>query len=99
MRLRPAAALAPVALVILTACGHAPMPQKAVEAKASEAMGKQIGLAPIVDCPGDLESREGASMSCQLSDPNGSDKKFSMTVRVVSLKNGVAKLDFALDEG
>jgi len=75
------------------------MTEKSVEEKASEEMGKQIGLAPIVDCPGDLESRAGATMSCQLSDPNGSDKKFTMTVRVVSLKNGVAKLDFALDEG
>ncbi|MFD1826066.1 MULTISPECIES: DUF4333 domain-containing protein [Mumia] len=99
MRLRPAVALVSAALVLLTACGHAPMPQKSVEEKASEAMGKQIGLAPIVDCPGDLESREGATMECELSDPNGSDKKFTMTVRVLSLKNGVAKLDFALDEG
>lgn len=95
---RRAVALVPLALVLLAGCGHAPMPEKSVEEKASEEMGKQIGIAPVVDCPDDLESRQGASMSCTLSDPNGSEKKYSMTVRVVSLKNGVAKLDFALDD-
>ncbi len=74
------------------------MPEKAVEQKASEELAKQIGLAPVVDCPEDLVSRSGATMSCTLSDPNGSEQKYSMTVRVVSLENGVAKLKFAIDD-
>ncbi|KHL08247.1 uncharacterized protein DUF4333 [Mumia flava] len=88
----------PVALVLLAGCGSAPMPEKAVEKKASVEVGKQIGLDPIVDCPGDLRSHEGATMQCTLKDPNGSDETFSMTVSVVSLENGVAHLDFALDD-
>ncbi|MBW9210974.1 DUF4333 domain-containing protein [Mumia sp. zg.B21] len=91
--------LVPLALTVLAGCGHAPMSEKSVEEKASEEMGKQIGLAPVVDCPDDLESRAGATMDCTLSDPNGSNKEYSMTVRVVSLENGVAKLKFALDDG
>ncbi|WP_370618293.1 DUF4333 domain-containing protein [Mumia sp. Pv 4-285] len=95
---RRALALVPLALVLLAGCGHAPMPEKSVERKASEELAKQIGLAPVVDCPDDLVSRAGATMSCTLSDPNGSEKEYTMTVRVKSLENGVAKLDFAIDD-
>lgn len=91
-------ALVPLALVVAGCSAVAPMPQKSVEQKAAEEIGQRTGLAPVVRCPGDLESRTGATMKCRLADPNGSKKTYGMTVKVVSLENGVAMLDFVLDE-
>jgi hypothetical protein len=44
---------------------------------------------PKISCPGDLQARIGTKMTCVLT-PQGANARYDVTVKVSSLKNGIA---------
>lgn len=89
-------ALAALAL-LLTGCSQTvSVQQDDLEKELSQQLEATVGQAPDkVECPGDLEGKEGTEMRCTLT--AGSDE-LGMTVTVTSVDGKDVKFDFEVDD-
>ena len=89
-------ALAALAL-LLTGCSQGVTVQEdELEKELTSQLEATVGKAPDdVDCPGDLEGKEGTEMRCTLT--AGGDE-LGMTVTVTGVDGKNVDFDFAVDE-
>jgi len=65
-----------------------------IEAEASSALGAKVGQTPkSVDCPDDLDAKEGESEQCTLTAKDGTTYEMTATIESVS-DDGTAHFDF-----
>jgi hypothetical protein len=78
-------------LLPLSGCGKKVVPQKTVETQVATQLQQAVKAAatPKVVCPGDLDAKVGATMTCTLT-PSGSTTTYPVKVTVSSVTNGVA---------
>ena len=83
-------------LLLATACGADVIAESDVEEQTKTQLAATVGQTPDdVDCPDDLEAKEGASMRCTLT--AGGDE-IGVTVTVTSVDGDTAKFDIEVDE-
>jgi hypothetical protein len=71
------------AALTLTACGAGTLSAEQVATTAEDALEKEVGSRPDIDCPDELAKEEGASTRCTLTagdDPT----EYGVTVTVTS---------------
>ena len=91
MRRIPLAALALVTAALLAGCGSTTVSASDVEDQISSQLESQVGQAPDkVDCPGDLEGKVDATMTCVLT--AGSDT-VDVTVTVTKVDGSDVSFD------
>jgi hypothetical protein len=77
-------------LLSLSGCGKKVVPQSTVETQVATQVAAEVHQPkPNVSCPGDLDAKVGATMTCVLT-PQNSTTSFNVTVKVNSISNGTA---------
>lgn len=80
--------------------GGGDVAQAEVEAQVASQLAKTVdnGLTPTIVCPGDLDAKVGATMTCELS-VEGQDGTYPVFVEVTAVKDGVASFSAEVGEG
>lgn len=90
------ALLAPVVALsfLLGACGDDDsVPSSEIEEKAKTSLAAKVGQEPAsIDCPSDLEAKEGEKETCTLTDKEGTT--YDMTATITSVSGDKYELDF-----
>lgn len=82
-------------LMTLTGCTGS-VPKSDVETTIADKLEEQTGMRPEnVECPEDLEAKEGATMRCELKD---SGVKLGVKVNVTEVDGDTAKFDIEVDD-
>ncbi|MGI0541712.1 DUF4333 domain-containing protein [Corynebacterium aquatimens] len=82
-------------LFTLTGCTGS-VPKNEVETQIADQLEAQVGQRPdSIECPGDLEAKEGATMRCTLS---AGDTKYGVDVQVTKAEGGKAEFDIQVDD-
>lgn len=82
-------------LMALTGCTGS-VPKSDVETTIADKLEEQTGQRPeTVECPEDLEAKEGATMRCELRD---SGIKLGVKVNVTEVDGDKAKFDIEVDD-
>lgn len=84
-----AAALIPLAVAALAACSSTPKADPAdLAAKAEEALAKQVGSRPKIDCGKDkIVIEQGKKIVCALTAPNEPTPVYDVTMTITELKD------------
>lgn len=80
--------------------GGGAVAQAEVEAQVASQLAKTVdnGVTPTIVCPGDLDAKVGATMTCELS-VEGEDGTYPVFVEVNAVKDGVASFSAEVGEG
>lgn len=89
-------ALGAGALLLLGACSSS-LSQSDVEEEAANALEQQVGVRPIVECPGDLDAEVGAEMECELS-VEGDDERYPVYLTVSEVDGNDVNFDIEVGE-
>lgn len=89
-------ALGAAALLLLTACNSS-LPQSDAEEAAADALEAQVGIRPVVECPGDLAAEVGAEMECELS-LEGEQERYPVYLTVSEVDGNNVNFDIEVGE-
>jgi hypothetical protein len=95
---RPLVAV-PVFLLLLAGCGSGSgsLSAETVATGAEDALEKQVGERPDIECPEELPAEVGAETRCTLT--AGTDPTtYGITVTVTSVEGDTANFDVEVDE-
>lgn len=96
-----AAGAALAAALVLPACGPnelevQPVGTEDLAQEVAQRLASEIGYEPEVDCPDELPAEVGATVTCQLTAPNGTLEAV-VTVTEVDTETGTVLFDVLVD--